>query len=311
MSGHIGSDIIKFMGALFSISLLGKKLQYISCILFVIYVGCLGWFWLGPQKPQPDSQRRKIADIAVQKMTEEIRNKRENIRNVALLHFSNDPTDYVSDTLRKSLNATGVLTIQDTSLGEKLSKKLKLRCKEYSSLEEVQKEISGQNVQAALWGRVDVFESDRAGAVLKGEWYLDEKGTGRRIASGIIHEDSSSPVKKAIAGAVQNVKDSNRKIEFAALTMPWYMRFLGFVLMMLLLPIVTISFIRTMVAKSSNRINAFVLTIYTVTDAIFAFFMVGGSFADFLGVLLFLVALAIAFFYNVQIMSFALRLEKD
>ena len=53
------------------------------------------------------------------------------------------------------------------------------------------------------------------------------------------------------------------------------------------------------------------LTIYTVTDAIFAFFMVGGSFADFLGVLLFLVALAIAFFYNVQIMSFALRLEKD
>lgn len=310
MAGLTGNDIIKFLGALFGISFLRRNLPYIGSILFLIYVSYLGWMCLGPQKPAPDVQRQKIADVAVQKMTEEIRDKRENIRNVVLLHFHNDPTDYISDSLRNSLNATGILTLTDTSFEEKLSKKLNLRCKDFSSSKEVQEAIANHDVQGVLWGKIDIFESHSTGAVLKGEWFLDEKGTGRRIASGVIHEDSSSPLKKTVATVIDNVKENNEDLESATLMLPWYIRFLGFILLVMLLPIVTISFIRTMVAKGSNKINAFLLSIYTTIDAIFAFFMVGGSFLNFGPVIFFLLALAIAFFYNVQIMSFALRLEK-
>ena len=311
MAGHTGSDLIRFLGALLGLSLFKRNLQYIGSVLFLIYVSYLGWICLGPQKPTPNIQRQRIADVAVQKMTEEIRNKRENIRNVVLLHFHNDPTDYISDALRNSLNATGILTLTDTSFEEKLSKKLNLRCKDFSSSKEVQEAISNHNVQGVLWGRVDIFESHSAGAVLKGERFLDEKGTGRRIASGIIHEDSSSPFKKTVATVINNVKENNKKVESTALMLPWYIRFLGFILLVMLLPIVTISFIRTMVAKGSNKINAFLLSIYTTIDAIFAFFMIGGAFSDFGPVIFFLVALGLAFFYNVQIMSFALHLEKN
>jgi len=79
---------------------------------------------------------------------------------------------------------------------------------------------------------------------------------------------------------------------------------------MLLLPVFSISFIRYMVAKKSNRINAFTLGIYTVVDLIFAYFMIGGRFGSFVSVLIFVLAGLCAFAYNVRLMTFAVKLEE-
>jgi FtsH-binding integral membrane protein len=87
-------------------------------------------------------------------------------------------------------------------------------------------------------------------------------------------------------------------------------RFLGWLVLVLLLPVFTISFIRAMVRKESNRANAFTLAIYTGVDALLAFLLLGASFASWLAVLLFLVVVGVAFAYNVFIMSFALKLEQ-
>ena len=111
--------------------------------------------------------------------------------------------------------------------------------------------------------------------------------------------------------AISTLGQSADDVEIAASVVPWYMRLLGFVLLVLLLPIVTISFIRTMVAKRSNKVNAFVLSVYTVIDMILAFFMVGGTFCSCAAVAVFLGASMLAFLYNVSLMSFALRLETE
>ena len=84
---------------------------------------------------------------------------------------------------------------------------------------------------------------------------------------------------------------------------------LAFLLVILLLPVVTISFIRTMVSKRSNGVNALTLAIYTAVDFILAFFMVGASLetagkaAVFIGVGVF------SLLYNFTVMNYALKLE--
>jgi len=77
----------------------------------------------------------------------------------------------------------------------------------------------------------------------------------------------------------------------------------------LLLPVLTISFIRTMVAKRSNQVNAFMLGIYTLVDALLAFLMVGASFTSAWPVVGFIVASLAALAYNYALMGFALKLE--
>jgi beta-lactamase regulating signal transducer with metallopeptidase domain len=70
--------------------------------------------------------------------------------------------------------------------------------------------------------------------------------------------------------------------------MAWQIRVLGFLVVMLLLPVCTFMFVRAMVAKRSNRVNAFMLGIYTVVDMVFAFFMVGGSFVSMAATVIFI-----------------------
>ena len=84
---------------------------------------------------------------------------------------------------------------------------------------------------------------------------------------------------------------------------------LGLALVVLLLPVVTIMFIRTMVAKRSNGVNAFTLGIYTAIDMMLAYFMVGMSLATTKSVILFIGASIFSLIYNVAVMNYAVRLE--
>ena len=79
---------------------------------------------------------------------------------------------------------------------------------------------------------------------------------------------------------------------------------------MLLLPVFTIAFIRTMVRKDSNKTNAFVLGIYTVADALLAWLLIGAAIGSLWAVLLLIIGVAAAFLYNTKIMTFAVRLEE-
>ena len=84
---------------------------------------------------------------------------------------------------------------------------------------------------------------------------------------------------------------------------------LAFLLAILLLPVVTISFIRTMVSKRSNGVNALTLAIYTAADFILSFFMVGASLETTGRAVVFMGMGVFALIYNFTVMNYALKLE--
>ncbi len=161
---------------------------------------------------------------------------------------------------------------------------------------------------AVLWGKVDRLENERGGTTIIGDYELYDLKRDRVAYTGRMRESTvpgrfdpkrNSGVEDYVIGEAERLASGT----------PWHIRFLWFIVVMLLLPVVTISFIRTMVAKKSNGVNAFVLGVYTVVDLILAFFMVGGSLSSFFAVVVFLLAGVLAFLYNVKIMTFAVRLE--
>ena len=303
MNGRIGGFALS--------SIFRGAISTIASISFVIYVGYLGWMSLSPQKPVPDPERRQLADAAILKIADQLKNGRGEIRSAVLVHFANDPSDYFSDALRLNLDRSGLLNLDDRTLAEKVRNKLRLRNTGCATLTEALEAARGSDAQGVLWGTLDRFESSTAGAVVKGSWQLADAKTGQVVCSGEILEDNTSLVTEKIARSVQQLKEKMQRgtsIGRSAGLIPWYIRFLGFVLLVLLLPVVTISFIRTMVAKRSNKINAFMLGIYTVVDAIFAFFMIG-AFDSAWSVFFFLLAAGLALVYNYCLMCYALKLE--
>lgn len=84
---------------------------------------------------------------------------------------------------------------------------------------------------------------------------------------------------------------------------------LAFLLAILLLPVVTISFIRTMVSKRSNGVNALTLAIYTAADFILAFFMVGATLETTGKAVVFIGVGVFSLLYNFTVMNYALKLE--
>ena len=106
--------------------------------------------------------------------------------------------------------------------------------------------------------------------------------------------------------SVQSVADASGAAVASGVNAPLV---LGLALVVLLLPVVTISFIRTMVAKRSNEVNAFTLGVYTAIDLILAFFMVGASLQTTGAIVLFVSAGIFSLIYNLTVMNYALRLE--
>ncbi len=273
--------------------------------VFVFALLGLGWCLLGPSKPTVDANRRAIADAAIVKTLDAVHNQRAAIRQVAVLHFINDPTDHLTKSLRNRLNASGLLTVEDVPFIERLNNLLSLRNDGVYSLDEALDYGKKNRLDGVLIGKIDIFESYRNGARLIGQIDMVDVKAGRVVFSVALNEDLSSSLSARMKGALATSSDETGEMSFT----PWYWRVFTFILIVLLLPIFTIVFIRTMVAKKSNGANAFVLAVYTAIDLVFAWMMVGGSFASSIQIWLFVAAGIGAFLYNVRIMTFALRLE--
>lgn len=304
VSGLLGLSFLKWWFLL---------IPKVGMTLFVVYVCCMGWMKLGPRKPMPDTARMKAADRAVERIVDSIRQNRGDVRSVALCHFANDASDYFSHRLRERIEKSNVLDLTDFDFAEKLRTLLNVRNRGVANATDALSSIQGEEVDGVLWGSIERFESAKGGggATLTGEWQLMDKGGAVVCGGAIQREDGESGIVETFTNAIDDLGKSTDGVEIVASTIPWYMRLLGFVLLVLLLPVVTISFVRTMVAKRSNKVNVFVLGVYTAIDVILAFFMVGGTIGSFAAVVVFLAASLSALLYNVSLMSFALRLESE
>jgi hypothetical protein len=266
-------------------------------IILAFYIAWLGWQHLGPHKPEAGQVRKELADKAVNDMVEMIRQNRDSIYRVVLVHFDNDPTDYFSNALRRQIESKGVLDLQDKTFIEKLRDKLSLRQPAFYSPSAAADIAKRTDADGALTGALKTFESYPGGAKIEVVYDL-VSANGNIVYSGQYVKDTSSIFLQPDSGETDSHPGG------------WLKRVMAYILLVLLLPVFTITFIRSMVKRRSNGRNAFVLVIYTLADAVFAWFLIGLSLNGYLPLIIFLAAVAAAFAYNIRIMTFALKLEE-
>ena len=272
-------------------------LSKVGTVVMIGYIAWLGWENLGPKKPEISPLRKELADRAISNIVEDIRISRGDIRRVALLPFGNDSMGQFTDMLRTVIEQSGVLDLRDRTLSEKARSVLNVQHPSYTSTDAALLQGKELGTQGVLFGTIHAFESYPGGAEIDVEVSLANVSTGQTVLSKRYGLDTS-----AGASVVASVQASTQ-------TFPWFQRLLGWLIAVLLLPVFTIAFIRSMVRKGSNKANGFVLSIYTVTDVLLAWLLVGAALNSWWTVLPFILAVAAAFAYNVRIMTFALKLE--
>jgi len=274
------------------------SLPKFGTVMFVGYIAWIAWGKLGPQRPEIGPLRMEAADRAVSIIVEDLRHNRGDVRSVVMLHFEGDSTGYLSDRLRSTLEQRGTLDLLDHTTVEKVRLLANLPESARISRDTAINIAQSRKANAVLFGRINNFESTPNEVNLDLDYYLTSATSGQTIYSG--QYSNNNKARELL---------SNETIT-AVRSVPWVKRCLGWMLVVLLLPIFTIGFIRMMVARRSNTVNAFVLTIYTMFDTIMAYLLVGASLSTLLPVICFLLAVLAAFSYNVWVMAFALKLEE-
>jgi hypothetical protein len=275
-----------------------KMLTQLASVVALGYLFWLGWQHLGPSKPEVGPVRQQVVREAVPVLVEDLRMNRGKVRAAVLMHLANDPSDFVTDQIRASIEQAGVLDLRDRSVVAKARALLNLRHPAVGDLDNALHTARKTRMPGVLFGTVHAFESGPRGAVLDLELTLADTESGQSVWTKRFTRESSVGVL-----AMANIQEQARK-------MPRFKRFLAWAAIVLLLPVFSIQFIRAMVRQESNRVNAFVLGIYTVVDAILAWLMIGAAFTGWLPALVFLAAIGGAFLYNLRVMTFAVRLEE-
>jgi len=274
-----------------------RLMSRIGTIALIAYLLWIGWQHLGPRKPDVSPMRMQIANELVPEIVSDLREARNGIRTAALLHLENDPSEYVTQSLRHAVETSGIITLRNPTLAERVRDALRLPQHEYSDFDSALRRASSLGVQAVIFGTVDVFESTKDGARLDLRLYFVDVESERMLFQKNYSRDRR-------AGLLNHAALQERTAGI-----PVVQRFLGWLAVVLLLPVFTIGFIRAMVRKESNQANALVLGIYTAVAAILAFFLMGATIVTWFAALVLLTATAIALAYNASIMKYAVRLE--
>lgn len=266
----------------------------------ILMLAWMAYERFGPRKPEVSSDRKTMARELVPRVVSDLGAAPTGVQSVALLHLENDPSDFVTKTLREELEESGAfLDVRDLTFGAKLRDFLRLRHPSFGEAGPAVEAVESRNVQAVIYGTIHRFESTESATELDLEVSLAAVPSGELLFTRRYPEQKSSDLLPG-AGAPESI----RRIGFAK-------RFFLLALLVLLLPVFTIGFVRAMVRKSENRSNALTLGVYTAADAILAILLLGTDFRSFLSVCFLLVIVAAALFYNVAIMSHAVRLEAE
>ena len=326
----LGHGLMKILGGLAKgiapISIIHRRTTWqgslVHAMLYLTLFGAIGYLCyfvvdqMTESNPEIDNTRKEAVIMGVSQMVTDIRSnaKDSDPKTIAVAHFAYDPSDYVTEHVREALDRQGRFQVVKRPIWDRFCRLVGRINDGAATREQAIKNAGGDGVEGILWGRVGRLENEQGGATFTGDYELFDLRSGRPTYSGKIHT-STSPARlgsqlgfpgAAPAEEAEPRADDGRD----AYGIPWHVRLLLFLVVMLLLPVMTIAFIRTMVAKKSNGVNAFVLGIYTSVDLILAFFAVGGSLSSAFSVALFALASIVAFLYNVKIMSFAVRLEE-
>ena len=226
--------------------------------ILIIYLGLLCWWWLGPEKPQCSADRKIVAQRVIKQAVVELREVSRDIQKVDVLHLENDPTDFVTQELRKQLMEGGRFDLSGTPILEKLKNFLNLRNEGEFDAEQALKYAKRTKLDGVIIGVLNQFESTANGVVLEGMLKLIQVNTGM-----VLDFPLSSQLSKEVASAGV---DGMESMVFAQLS-GWGR--LGIVVsVVLLLPILLIQLIKSVLLKESNGAILSVLVLITVFDGL-------------------------------------------
>ena len=288
-------------------------LSFPKTIMLIVYLGIayFAWMCFGPEKFEPSPSREKATERIVSQMLLKIRENRGDMASALLPNFAGDKTGYFSDCLRSKIEHSGILDVKEKPFFDKIRTRLNLKLTDDYALEEVVNSAKYDGVDCVLWGRLERFEEIGKDVMVKGTWMLVRMSDGQMVHTDTFEYDTITSTAAKIKRSVNELAEDASSSSGPFTRIAWQIRILGFLLVTLLLPICTFMFVRAMVAKKSNKVNAFMLGIYTIVDMVFAFFMIGGSFVSTAAIVIFAIASFFAFIYNMALMSFALKLEEN
>jgi len=288
-------------------------LRFIAFAL-ILYLGFLFWQEFGPQKPALSQGRKAVAQSAVTRIAEDLRVSRGELKKAVVLHLKNDSTGYVTGILRETLDANGIFIVIKPSLADQIREKLMLGFPDYDALDIAISEAVKLKADAVIFGHITLFET--AGAQSKLQLTINYAEIAPKAVvfqkeyffTHPISNLQSAPVQKETGKApglyteTEHLKPSIIKVlQMTA----------AYIALVLLIPVLSIAFIRAIVKRKSNAWNAMLLSIYTGIDAMLAWVFFGLVLGSFISIVLFILSIVAAFFYNVRIMTFALKLEEN
>lgn len=277
--------------------LLQGLVLWVGLLVGAGYLASMAWESFGPHKPELSAARKELVDDTLPEVLTDLREVRGAVRRLVVVPFESDSTGYVTDRLRQRIEESGIFELVDRPLDEKLRQKLNLPLESAGGVSRAVGQARGMKAEAVVFGSVAVLES------LEGEGHLAlEVGMALVEADRVLLKKTYEKTHRSILGLPRSLSETTGRFSGTQ-------RFLGWALLVLLLPMVTINFIRATVRKESNSSNGATLGIYTLVDGVMAYLLLGVSLTLWLPALAFAGLLGAAFAYNVMVMSFALKLE--
>lgn len=256
--------------------------------VILVLIPLMLWWWLGPEKPKCDSARSEAARIAVAQVADRIRVERGDIKRAAVLHFANDPTDFVTNTLRERLMDGGLFDLDGTPVKEKIRNIFNFRNDGEYNVEEAIKYAKSNDLDAVIIGLIDRFETVKGKAELTG----------------------SVKFIKLNSGEIVEIPLTNKKIldnvppPGPTESMSFFTRILLAAVCVFIIPVLVFPFLKLVMRKDSNMATAAVLIALLVIDGVIISIILGTS-GTFFGLATFLIALAAAFGYDLYMLSYA------
>lgn len=263
----------------------------------IAYIGWIGWDNLAPHKPEVDPLRKELGEQVVSQIVEDIRLAKIDPGRFALLHFTNDPTDFFTDQMQTVLESRGVLTLASPPFADRTRKLFRMPLRSTGTQEEALQRGHEEGLDGVVYGTLHSYQSSPQGAEIDVEVHLADTHSGKLVFT------------KRYQSKQGTIETGGGAADFEPQTGSWWRKWAGWAILVTLLPVFTMSFLRTAVRTASNRTNAFILGLYTCVDALLAYLLIVDSPVSTWGLLLVLAAVVAACAYNIRIMTFALRLE--
>lgn len=282
-------------------SWLGVLLVRIASVLLIVTLLWTGWVQFGPQKPLADARRTAAANLVAEQIGNALRENRGDIKSLTLLSFADEPTNLISDELRQRLGSAGTFLLADRSFFDKIRRRLNVSQSATGEFETALDLGKKNQTDGVLYGTVHQFETVKGRALVHIDYHLIDARSGENIYSGTYDNRTENLSSVPIPVAVSDL------VSATPIGGPGLPRFLGWLLIVLLLPVFTINFLVVMTEKRSNKVNAFVLGTYTCIGAILAWILIAPDMGSYGSLVLFGLLCVGAFFYNIQMMTIAVR----